>query len=68
MRPPCFNCQDRELGCHSRCEKYKAFKEITEQARLENLKLRPVKEVLIDHNKRSIEYKARAQRARWRMG
>lgn len=19
---PCYNCSDREVGCHSRCEKY----------------------------------------------
>ena len=24
---PCRNCEDRKLGCHSSCEKYKAFKD-----------------------------------------
>lgn len=24
---PCRNCPDREVGCHGKCEKYKAFKE-----------------------------------------
>ena len=24
---PCLNCQDRFLGCHSVCKKYKEFKE-----------------------------------------
>ena len=22
---PCFGCGDRQLGCHSKCEKYKEF-------------------------------------------
>lgn len=27
MKPaPCMNCQDRVLGCHSKCEKYKIFR------------------------------------------
>ena len=25
MRPPCYNCQEREVGCHSRCDKYKEW-------------------------------------------
>ena len=29
MKPtaPCKDCEDRHSGCHSECEKYKAFKE-----------------------------------------
>ena len=23
---PCINCCDREVGCHSKCEKYKKFR------------------------------------------
>lgn len=23
--PPCYNCTDREMGCHSKCEKYKGY-------------------------------------------
>lgn len=26
-RPPCKDCPEREVGCHARCEKYKAYKE-----------------------------------------
>lgn len=25
MKVPCKDCTDRHLGCHSECEKYKAF-------------------------------------------
>ena len=25
---PCKECQDRKVGCHGSCEKYKAFKEM----------------------------------------
>jgi len=27
VKSPCLKCEDRELGCHDRCEKYKAFKD-----------------------------------------
>jgi hypothetical protein len=27
MNAPCKDCKDRVLGCHSKCEKYKAFSE-----------------------------------------
>lgn len=29
MKPkaPCLNCEDRNPGCHSRCEKYISYKE-----------------------------------------
>lgn len=38
MQPvaPCKDCQERESGCHDRCEKYQAFK--TERREL-NLKM-----------------------------
>lgn len=26
MRAPCLGCGDRRLGCHARCERYKAFR------------------------------------------
>jgi hypothetical protein len=30
----CMNCQNRYLGCHSQCEKYKLEKEKIEQAKI----------------------------------
>lgn len=24
--PPCKNCEQRALGCHDKCKKYKAYK------------------------------------------
>lgn len=27
MESSCYGCEERKLGCHSTCEKYKAFKE-----------------------------------------
>lgn len=26
MQVPCVNCPDRHVGCHSRCDRYKAFR------------------------------------------
>lgn len=25
---PCYKCADREMGCHSKCDKYKRIKEL----------------------------------------
>jgi len=27
LQAPCHKCEDRVLGCHSTCEKYKKFKQ-----------------------------------------
>ena len=27
-KSPCLNCPDRQLGCHSRCEKYIEFQKV----------------------------------------
>jgi hypothetical protein len=38
----CKDCADRRIGCHSRCERYKAFRKerelILESKRVENIK------------------------------
>lgn len=40
-KAPCKDCGDREIGCHSQCEKYKAYsfynEEIKSKQHLENL-------------------------------
>ena len=40
MKNPCKDCPDRHLGCHSKCERYKAWKkereELKEKARIYN--------------------------------
>lgn len=34
-KPPCLNCEDRQIGCHAVCEKYIQFrKELDEVNRL----------------------------------
>lgn len=30
-KAPCMNCEDRQLGCHSICQKYKDWKENLEK-------------------------------------
>ena len=32
---PCYKCEERQLGCHSSCEKYKEYAGIVEQNRTE---------------------------------
>ena len=33
MQPPCKDCENRKLKCHSTCEKYKSYSEIMVVAR-----------------------------------
>lgn len=33
MKPPCFNFQDREVGCHGKCERYAEFRKLVDKAR-----------------------------------
>lgn len=35
MRTPCKGCEDRKVGCHSSCEKYKAYREIIDKGEAE---------------------------------
>ena len=32
-KAPCKNCEDRHVGCHAECEKYKQFKKDAEEAK-----------------------------------
>lgn len=36
MKSPCYNCEERQVGCHSTCESYKTFR--AECDRLNDLK------------------------------
>lgn len=35
---PCNNCEDREIGCHSKCTKYIKFKSLKDAEREARLK------------------------------
>lgn len=32
MTAPCKNCTDRQMGCHGQCERYKAYREVMDEA------------------------------------
>ena len=36
MRPPCKGCNEREMGCHIVCERYRAFRAEREAAYAKN--------------------------------
>ena len=54
---PCKDCGDREIGCHSQCEKYKTYsfynEEIKSKQRLENLS----KSIMFEGFKRIEKYR-----------
>ena len=33
MNAPCRGCTDREMGCHGKCDKYKEYKQASDQRR-----------------------------------
>lgn len=33
MTSPCLKCEERQVGCHSTCQEYKAFKRISDERR-----------------------------------
>jgi hypothetical protein len=50
MKAPCQDCTDREVGCHSSCDKYKAFKQKCDELReLRNRKKQ--EEYAFDHSR-----------------
>lgn len=44
---PCFNCKDREIGCHDWCDRYRKFQEINEQIK-RSRRVDPADEYVID--------------------
>jgi len=45
MTAPCKNCGNREIGYHSKCEKYKLFREPLEKMAIQRNNLREVYDV-----------------------
>ena len=37
---PCYECKEREVGCHSRCERYKEWRAWKDEAKLAEDKAR----------------------------
>lgn len=44
MKNPCMGCGKREMGCHAKCEEYKAFWAAREEARKDAALRREAKE------------------------
>lgn len=45
---PCKDCEDRELGCHSKCEKYIEYKKCSDLKKEEIIKESRIKSFKID--------------------
>ena len=54
---PCRGCEDRVVGCHSTCPRYKEFKDGVEQLRQQRCEFLKWNDVLTDiHRKRVGRY------------
>lgn len=49
LKAPCKDCEERYLGCHGKCNKYKAFKESNEER---NKHLRMLKEERVEKRRK----------------
>ena len=63
-RPPCKDCEDRKVGCHAECEKYRTYKETRtkECIWLINTNRSQVKPSTCRYRKSSGRYEAPARR------
>lgn len=51
MNVPCYGCDEREVGCHSECEKYKEYIAENEKRKEEHRKNYAVNDVLYAYKK-----------------
>lgn len=51
MNVPCYQCDEREVGCHSECGKYKEYIAENEQRKEEHRKNYAVNDVLYAYKK-----------------
>ena len=49
MNAPCYNCQERKVGCHSGCERYLVYAEERDRERQDRLNARGLKGMAADH-------------------
>lgn len=47
LKPPCKDCKDRKVGCHSICEKYIAYDEERKRVIVERAKFRQIENDLV---------------------
>ena len=52
MIPPCKDCPDRQIGCHSTCEKYIEFKKENDKLRKERFIQNQITQYAIEANDR----------------
>ena len=59
MKPPCYKCQEREIGCHAHCEDYLAYKAVMEEARQKRLNELGLKGMTVEHHDRNVKFRMR---------
>ena len=64
---PCMGCGDREIGCHGKCEKYKAWRQMINQRNEQEREFKKSRDTLSEEQKRRIWRKNRYQRKNSRM-
>ena len=63
MNQPCYNCPDREMGCHGRCERYAEYRaQMDEVGRKRDME-RSAKEA-VDDGVRRVEKRLKNKRRR----
>lgn len=52
MKAPCKDCPDRQVGCHSTCEKYIEFKKEADEQRQERIARSEINQFVRESNER----------------
>lgn len=59
---PCYKCEERQLGCHSSCEKYKQYAGIVEEERQARYELNEQKYGLISKRREKERAKLKGEK------
>lgn len=68
MTQCCYQCPDREIGCHSVCERYAAYREEVEKARKQREHDANCRDVFAERYYRGAKHRQRVEKvnANWR--
>lgn len=54
MEIPCYNCNERHVGCHGKCDRYASFFDSRRKANNENFDKKEVEMASIERVRRSV--------------
>lgn len=59
MTVPCYQCQERQIGCHAKCERYAEYRAKVDALNAKARRERPANGFTADHEIRNIKFRKR---------